>query len=187
MQKIFYHTKSLFSDFLNFIKYPGKPHYPDISVLQKLLNVGVCFVLIGFVINFLLWYGVVVPAEKTGWFYNPLIETRRGISTKTIISAVLIAPVIEELIFRLFLVNYKTESYFRWVYYLSALVFGLIHIITYEADSTHYWFIWLITLPQIFAGFLLGYIRIVYGFWYGVLLHSLSNALVLVWEHFVGF
>ncbi len=181
------HINALILDFWSFVKHPLKPNYPNISTKEKIINVTVYFLLIDFVINFLLWYGVVVPAEKSGLIFYPLIETRQGITIKTIVSAIILAPAIEELIFRLFLINYKTESYFRWVYYFSAIIFGLLHITTYEIHNTHYWFIWLITLPQIFAGFLFGYIRIIYGFWYGVLLHSLGNAMFLIWEYFVGF
>lgn len=187
MLQIFTHARILFLDFWDFIKDPNSPHYPDISTFGKVVNVAFYFLLIDFVINFLLWYGVVVPIEKTGWFFNPLIESRDEITSLTLVSVIVLAPLIEELIFRLFLGNYKTESYFKWIYYLSALVFGLIHISTYEADSTHYRFMWLITLPQISAGFLLGYIRIIYGFWYGVLLHSLSNLIALIWMFLVGF
>lgn len=59
------------------------------------------------------------------------------------------------------------------------IVFGLIHIITYEADTTHCQFMWLITLSQIFGGLILGYVRVIYGFWYAVLLHALSNAVAV--------
>jgi membrane protease YdiL (CAAX protease family) len=187
MRNIFLRTNALLCDFLDFVKQPLEPNYPDVSTIQKLINVCVYILCIDFIINMLLWYGVVEAVEKTGWFFHPLIEKRKGITTLSIVSAVVLAPVIEELIFRLFLVNYKTEFYFRWVYYFSAIIFGLIHIITYEADSTHYRFMWLITLPQIFSGFLLGYVRIIYGFWYAVLLHGLANALALIWEYFVGF
>ena len=57
----------------------------------------------------------------------------------------------------------------------------------YEIDSTHLPYIPFITMTQIFSGFMLGYIRIVYGFLYGIVLHALFNTLAVIWEYTVGF
>jgi len=42
-------------------------------------------------------------------------------------------------------------------------------------------------MTQTFGGLMLGYIRIIYGFWYGVLLHSLFNILGVIWQFTIGF
>ncbi|MFC6193428.1 type II CAAX prenyl endopeptidase Rce1 family protein [Dyadobacter subterraneus] len=97
------------------------------------------------------------------------------------------APLVEEFIFRYSLGKIRNKLYFKCAYYLSAVLFGWIHIVTYEFDSSHYLFIPLITLTQTFAGFLLGYVRIIYGFWYGVLLHAVYNTLALIWIYTFDF
>ncbi|WP_409012632.1 type II CAAX prenyl endopeptidase Rce1 family protein [Dyadobacter sp. 3J3] len=68
---------------------------------------------------------------------------------------------------------------FKWLYYISALLFGFIHIFNYQFNDTHYLFIPFITTGQLFGGLMLGYIRIIYGFWYDVLLHALFNSLMI--------
>jgi hypothetical protein len=101
----------------------------------------------------------------------------------TIISVVIIGPLIEEGVFRLGLGHYRNRSYFKWLYYLSAFVFGAVHIFNYTFYHTHHIFIILITASQTFGGLMYGYIRIIYGFWYGVLLHVLFNLVVAIGEY----
>lgn len=181
------HFKFLMLHFIGFINNPNDPDYVDISKDQKLLNVSFYYLIIQFVVSaFILWYPVEI-AEKLG-FYNRLeeIDYKTGVAT-IVISAVILAPLIEEGIFRLSLGYYREKSYFKWLYYLSALIFGWIHFFNYQFDNSHYLFIPFITMTQTFGGLMLGYIRIIYGFWYGVLLHSLFNILGVIWQFTIGF
>ena len=179
--------KTLFLLFIGFIANPNTVKYPSINIHQKLINVVFYYLPISFLIGvILLWYPVAI-AEKLGIF-NPLIDSsgERAIFT-TILSAIVIAPLIEEGIFRLSLGYYRDEKYFGILYYASSVLFGLVHIFTYKFDSTHHLYIPFITMTQIFSGFMFGYIRMVYGFWYGVLLHSVYNIFGVIWLYFIGF
>lgn len=121
---------------------------------------------------------------------------------------VIIAPVFEELIFRLYLRyknNYalhflisivsptgvrneqKAETFlisiwkkrYKFIFYFSAVLFGLIHIINYEFSYTILLLSPILVAPQIILGLIIGYLRVRIGFVSGLLLHSLHNAFVL--------
>ncbi|WP_374755833.1 CPBP family intramembrane glutamic endopeptidase [Dyadobacter luteus] len=97
--------------------------------------------------------------------------------SKRILGALILAPILEEGIFRYFLGPFRKASFFKWLYYFSSLVFGWIHFYNFHPDAAHNIFLPIITLPQTSLGFLLGYIRIMYGFWFAVMLHFLYNVI----------
>lgn len=59
-------------------------------------------------------------------------------------------------------------------FYLSAIVFGLIHLTNY-IDAGPWWYGPILVLPQLIGGLTFGYLRIRCGFWYAVLAHTLTN------------
>ncbi|MCF0054153.1 CPBP family intramembrane glutamic endopeptidase [Dyadobacter sp. CY356] len=180
------HSYTLFLNFVSFVRNPNYPDYLTITDKKKLIDVGLYIAVFAFIASELSWY-LVKFAEKLKW-YNPLIEIDNGQRVLIlVVSAVAIAPFIEEAMFRFPLGLVRGKSCFKWVYYLSAVLFGWAHIFTYAFDSSHYFFVPLITLPQTFAGFILGYVRMIYGFWYGVLLHAVYNALCLFWIYIIDF
>ena len=116
--------------------------------------------------------------------------------------AVLIIPLLEEIIFRLYLRynnNYllrfflllfyvagkeKKEDaekrvkkiwykYYVYIFYFSALLFGFVHIFNF-GDAT-LWLFPILTLPQICIGVFLGYLRVRYNLFMGFLLHAIHN------------
>ena len=68
------------------------------------------------------------------------------------------------------------KSKFRYVFHLSAIIFGMLHLSNYE---TIYWWmiamIPLLTAPYIAMGYVFGYARMKYGFVNGLLMHSTVN------------
>jgi membrane protease YdiL (CAAX protease family) len=167
--------------FLGFIKNPNKPDYAIIPQRHKLLNVCFYYLVISFVISgMILWYPVEI-AEKLGLFAELKEKDLKMSMPVKIATAIIFAPLIEEGMFRLWLGFYRTKNYFKWLYYVSAILFGLVHIFNYQLNDSHYAFIPFITMTQTFGGLMLGYIRIIYGFWYGVLLHALFNVLGIAW------
>lgn len=181
------HFKFLIWHFITFFKNPNHPKYVHLSQAQKLRDVGFYYLTIQFLMGaILLWYPVEI-AETLG-LYNKLeeVDTKIGVPF-LILSAVILAPLIEEGIFRLFLGHFRNKSYFNWLYYISSLLFGWIHFFNYQFDHSHYFFFPFITMTQTFGGFMFGYIRIMYGFWYGVLLHSLFNCLAIILGYIVGY
>ena len=174
-------------NFFSFVANPNNPQYPKISQKEKIKNIFFYFFPIQFIIcGIVLWYPVAI-AEKLQLF-NKLNSTADEEDIfLTIISAVIIAPLIEEWLFRYPLGINRRKYYFKWLYYSLSVLFGLIHIFTYDFDHTHLPYIPFITMTQIVSGFIFGYIRIVYGFLYGILLHSLFNILGVIWHYTIGF
>lgn len=68
------------------------------------------------------------------------------------------------------------RRYVAVYYYVSALLFGFIHLTNYTTLSA-WWYAPFLILPQLIGGFLFGYARIRLGFWYAVLAHTLGNLL----------
>lgn len=70
------------------------------------------------------------------------------------------------------------ERNFRWLFYASSITFGLVHLINCDQLTIWHWLLApFITLPQLMAGFFNGYVRMNYGFWYGVAMHAMTNAI----------
>lgn len=93
--------------------------------------------------------------------------------------AVVLAPLIEELLFRGPLVLLKNRKNFTYAFYASVLLFGFIHISNFDTINGHYWAIPFLILPQLCAGIFLGFIRVKHGLIWAILLHAAHN-LVLV-------
>ncbi|OAN46114.1 hypothetical protein A6A03_13305 [Chloroflexus islandicus] len=68
------------------------------------------------------------------------------------------------------------HRYVAVYYYVSVIVFGLLHLTNYTTVGA-WWFAPLLVLPQLIGGFIYGYVRIRIGFWYAVLLHMADNLL----------
>lgn len=80
--------------------------------------------------------------------------------------------------FRRLVILFLKKQFFLF-FYLSALTFGIVHVNNYQICNNHsVWTIFLI-LPQLFAGFVLGYTRLKYGIWTGIILHSLLNLIAI--------
>ena len=70
--------------------------------------------------------------------------------------AVVIAPLVEELIFRAPLTLFKNANYFKYAFHISAILFGIVHISNFEHLDGFYWLIPILIAPQFFAGIFLG-------------------------------
>jgi hypothetical protein len=72
-------------------------------------------------------------------------------------------------------------KHFRAVFYLSAVLFGLIHLVHFRSiNAAVVLAAPLLVLPHIAAGLTYGYARVKYGIIAAVLLHAFSNALAIV-------
>jgi len=92
---------------------------------------------------------------------------------------VFLGPFIEEFIFRYPLKYFQTRIWYRFYVYLSALLFGLIHFSNFTSSPNAIYYIIFITAPQILCGLILSYVRINYGFWYSLLMHSCINFIAI--------
>ncbi len=94
-------------------------------------------------------------------------------------TGVFFAPLIEELIFRYPLLKLTKKYYSNWPVYIFSFAFGAIHYFNYNLDNKWVILLPLITIIQIYMGFLLSFIRLKFGFWYGVLFHAFHNFVLI--------
>lgn len=94
-------------------------------------------------------------------------------------AAVVLAPLMEEFIFRGPMVFFKDKPYFKYIFYGLTLIFGFYHITNFEITTTILLLSPLLVAPQISVGTLLGFARIRFGLWWAIALHAAYN-LVLV-------
>ena len=122
--------------------------------------------------------------------------------------AVVIAPLFEELMFRLILkfrsnflilwplqllillqrdnkINLlKTirnfwDKFYGWIFYLITIVFGLVHILNFEPSLNIYLLAPVLVAPQILIGINLGYLRIRFGLIWSILFHAFHNGILM--------
>lgn len=94
------------------------------------------------------------------------------------IFAVIVAPLIEESIFRAPLTLFKKKKTFKIAFYVFALAFGFLHITNYEISTNVLIFSPILIAPQIFAGLYFGFVRIRFGLIWSIALHATYNALI---------
>lgn len=70
------------------------------------------------------------------------------------------------------------NNHFKYIFYISALFFGLIHILNFATPDYRLWaFYPFYVMPQISMGLFMGTLRMKYGFFWGWSLHALNNLL----------
>ena len=80
----------------------------------------------------------------------------------------------------------QLKQNFWIVYYLSAISFGLLHIgnIKMTRDSP---LSFVLVLPQIYGGLILGYLRLKFGIAESILVHMLNNTIATILFFCFGF
>lgn len=195
-----YEIKTIVEDFYHFLKKPQELFTESISTVQK-WKIVFCILLVDFALVFIS-SGIILFIESNIFELdsNPIesIFDNKGAIQILLIASVFI-PFIEELIFRfpltykrnllLHFVNYLTKNKarpfwnknFRFFFYLSAVLFGLMHLANYSnTNMLFYMLAPLIILPQFIGGISLGYVRLRLGFFWGVLQHGLYNFILFI-------
>ena len=93
--------------------------------------------------------------------------------------ACIVAPCIEELIFRGPLIFFKNSPHFKYAFYTSVLFFGIVHIFNFQGGAAVYYLAPLLIAPQLIAGIFLGYIRVKFGLKWSILLHFSYNTILI--------
>jgi hypothetical protein len=122
--------------------------------------------------------------------------------------AVIMAPLLEEVMFRLilrfrsnFLILWsihigvalhlgqkrsllKTarkvwDKFYGWMYYLMTVAFGLMHIMNFEPSLNIYLLAPILVAPQILIGINLGYLRVRFGLIWSILFHAFYNGILM--------
>lgn len=118
---------------------------------------------------------LVIVAVIYGFYYLPLIG-----------ALLLMALLVSALVFYFtkidiitHLLNHLWTRRYGIVFYLVALIFGLVHITNYtdfNYASAAILLVPVLVAPQFIGGLLIGYMRVKYGFFWGYYLHAGSNA-----------
>tara|TARA_B100000941_G_C28367456_1_gene480282 strand:+ start:67 stop:717 length:651 start_codon:yes stop_codon:yes gene_type:complete len=122
--------------------------------------------------------------------------------------AVIIAPLFEEIMFRLILkfrsnflilwplqlliflqINNKInllktirnfwKKFYGWIFYLISIAFGFMHILNFEPSLNIYLLAPVLVAPQILIGINLGYLRIRFGLIWSILFHAFYNGILM--------
>jgi len=203
--------KEKYSDIFDFIRNPKDQKAPIQTFSEKakkLLWIIVLDIPVMGVLLLMLW------GLKSSGIYtdenHKILTLLQSFSFGAIIFMLLIlAPVLEELIFRLYL-RYKYNfiarlfifgfiitgrtnkskiedafkrfwfKQYRYIFYFSAIFFGFVHIFNYDYSIKMFLLIPLLTAPQIVMGVFLGYMRVRFGIFQSIILHTLHNAIFVV-------
>ena len=91
---------------------------------------------------------------------------------------VLVAPQVEELIFRGPLYWFRSKKPLKIALYISITLFGAIHLFNFEDFRTYWWMTPLLIAPQLSLGMFAGFVRIRFGLLWAMGLHAGYNLLV---------
>ncbi|NER11186.1 hypothetical protein SAMN06265375_104176 [Muriicola jejuensis] len=93
---------------------------------------------------------------------------------------VILAPLIEESLFRGPLVFFRKSPYFPFAFYMSCILFGLVHLGNFENSDHLLPWTPLLVAPQTLMGFFLGFLRVRLGLEYAILMHMAHNGLLFL-------
>lgn len=96
------------------------------------------------------------------------------------LSAVIIAPIFEELIFRAPITLFKNKTSFKIGFYVFAIIFGLVHLSNFTITKNVLLLAPILVLPQILLGGYLGFIRVRFGLAWSIALHASYNGILVL-------
>ena len=77
-------------------------------------------------------------------------------------------------------IHKQYEKWIGWFFYGSTIIFGLIHIPNYQLiNGSALLLAPLLVSPQILLGLFFAFVRLRYGFWWGVFTHAFHNGLLV--------
>lgn len=91
----------------------------------------------------------------------------------------IVAPLMEEVIFRAPITLFKNKKTFKIAFYSFAILFGFVHISNFEITTNVLLLSPLLVLPQILLGGYLGFIRIRFGLHWAIFLHAAYNGILI--------
>ncbi|MBV7441697.1 CPBP family intramembrane metalloprotease [Weeksellaceae bacterium TAE3-ERU29] len=178
--------KQIILELLKFIKNPEDKQLENQSLKNKLKYLF-AFYLFEIVIVFL----IILPIHALiSNFETITTEPRINYEMNSLLLSlalvVFLAPIIEEIAFRLILrrkgiIKYffseKTwHKIFKYLVYASFITFGIIHLSNYENTSIVFYLLSpIIILSQLISGFTLAFLRVKFNFYWSVLSHIFWN------------
>ena len=133
---------------------------------------------IGFILAFFLGaLDALTPWDSGQHVFEELLE--RFSVFQILLLGTLIAPVIEELVFRGPLWFFRKSTYFKWGFWIFTLLFALVHLSNYQGMQGLWYLAPLLVSPQLSLGIILGFVRVKFGLPLAMAFHATYNAILL--------
>lgn len=143
-----------------------------VALLKWGLLLGLCFGL------FNTWFLGMLNIDLGPHAMDKLLKTY---STYALLFlSVVLAPIIEECLFRGPLVWFRNKTYFKYALYFSIILFALVHLSNFELYGKVYYIAPLLVGPQLILGIILGYVRVRLGLSWSIGLHASYNAILVL-------
>lgn len=179
--------KQIITDFFSFIRKPKDFQY---SGNDKSYKWKVFFTLFGLKLLFLVIYIPLANLIDQNFNYEHSFDEKNFTLIQTIISIVIAAPIIEEIVFRFglrrqgFLKRIFSEKrwvrYFPFLIYSSSITFGFVHLGNYSNFNFVFLFVApIMLLSNLFGGFILAFIRVRFTIVFSILFHVFWNSFAL--------
>lgn len=173
--------RQLFLSIFEYSKQPRLKQSEHISIPEKMGIVIQCVVL-----SIIIGLCMGIPSiilEQLGLYSSDshkLADLFKDNSALYIIfAAVVMGPIVEEIIFRGPLVFIK-KKYFKIGFYTLAFLFGYLHIFNFDITPKLLLMSPILLLPQLVLGFVFGYIRVRLGLIYSIALHMCYNGVLTI-------
>lgn len=134
-------------------------------------------------------FGLLESLELINMDDHAMTEVLENFSKPTIFFlVVVVAPLLEELIFRAPITLFDHPKTFKIAFYVFAIIFGLVHLSNFtNITNTVLILTPILVAPQILLGFYLGYIRVRFGLIWSIGLHACYNGTLMLLSFFVEF
>ncbi len=166
---------------LDFLKQPSMQKDPNtdfsyrLNVFGKLLAISI---ITGFIVSplfVLLEHVNLIDANA-----HKLDKMFEGMNNlKIFLLSAILAPVLEEVLFRAPLTLFRNKITFKVLFYVLTILFGFIHITNFEISTNVILLSPLLVLPQILLGVYLGFIRVRFGLLWSIGLHAAYNGILI--------
>ncbi|GGW25904.1 CPBP family intramembrane glutamic endopeptidase [Arenibacter certesii] len=165
----------------SFVKSPDGAQWRHISTGTK-LNVMFQLLILGLVLGIStgIFLGLITEISGVDLGTHASEKWLEKSTFSVIFFVAVLAPVLEEILFRGPLTWFKDKTYFKYVYYTSIVLFGGVHLSNFELSNELYALSLIVVAPQIILGAILGYIRIRMGLKWAIFLHASHNGVLLV-------
>ncbi|MEQ6124168.1 CPBP family glutamic-type intramembrane protease [Pseudotenacibaculum sp. MALMAid0570] len=197
------------TDLFKFLKNPVLESDPNTNLLYK-LKVFIILLITCFTISFFLSIiiGIIYSSGLIENDYHAFDDLKELSNYKIFLIVAVMAPLIEEAIFRAPLVLFKSPlklymkpipfsnwkivfptinirflenpKVFRIAFYLFSIAFGFIHLFNYQLDTFIILFSPILISPQLVLGLVFGFIRVRLGLPWAILIHSAYNGILVL-------
>lgn len=164
-----------------FLKHPLYREDPDRSLRHRLRQTAVLLAWalgIGILLAMILGVvGMTGPWDLDEHAFEALLEEFPP--WQVFLLGALVAPLLEELLFRGPLWFFRNSRHFGTAFYIAAVAFALVHLSNFPNLSEIWYLSPLLISPQLSLGAFLGFIRVRFGLLWAMLFHAVYNGILL--------